>query len=138
MDYLPGPSTRGRRFEPNQDGVRALKINDQQILQKSPVLFKRESLFQPLVLFVGMALAPRYCVMEHKHDPFSFYFAECNCAYCMRLLSISNLYNILYQHQCSARYGLFCPCFEASEVQHDSSTWTTLEPLRHMRRAKVL
>jgi len=102
------------------DGVRAIKINDDQVLQKAPVLFKRESLFQ-------------YCVMEHKHDPFAFYFAECDCAYCMRLLTISNLYNILYQHKCSARYGLFCPCFEASEVQHDTSTWTTLDPLRHMR-----
>ncbi|CAK9065505.1 BTB/POZ domain-containing protein [Durusdinium trenchii] len=102
------------------DGVRALTISDDQILGKSPVLFKRERLFQ-------------YCVMEHKYDPFTFYFAECNCEYCMRLLTISNLYNILYQHQCSARYGLYCPCFEASEVQHDTSTWTTLEPLRHMR-----
>ncbi|CAJ1382713.1 unnamed protein product [Effrenium voratum] len=102
------------------DGVRAITISDDQILQKAPVLFKRQSLFQ-------------YCVMEHKYDPFAFYFAECNCEYCMRLLSISNLYNILYQHKCSARYGLFCPCFEASEVAHDTSQWTTLDPLRHMR-----
>eukprot|EP00439_Symbiodinium_sp_Y106_P000422 s4063_g1.t1 len=102
------------------DGTRSLTISDSQILQKAPELFKRESLFQ-------------YCVMEHKHDPFTFYFAECNCAYCMRLLTISWLYNILYQHKCSARYGLYCPCFEASEVAHDTSLWTTLDPLRHMR-----
>lgn len=29
-----------------KDGVRAIKINDDQVLQKAPVLFKRESLFQ--------------------------------------------------------------------------------------------
>lgn len=77
-----------------EDGVRAIKINDDQILQKSPVLFKRESLFQlpgstwlwpkgssgcqghPNFVEVD-SMWPRYCVMEHKHDPFTFYFAEC-------------------------------------------------------------
>eukprot|EP00930_Biecheleria_cincta_P003993 TRINITY_DN10489_c0_g1_i1.p1 TRINITY_DN10489_c0_g1~~TRINITY_DN10489_c0_g1_i1.p1 ORF type:complete len:2442 (+),score=348.99 TRINITY_DN10489_c0_g1_i1:330-7655(+) len=103
-----------------KDGSRSVVVTEPHILQKKPTRFKRESLFE-------------YCVMEHKHDPFLLYFAECHCEYCMRLLTISASYAVFYQQDCKVRYGLRCPCFEASEVSHDMSLWTTLEPLRFMR-----
>lgn len=92
----------------------------QHMLQNSLVHFKRRSL-------------SRYCVTEHKDDPKLLTMAECSCEYCMRSIDLSASYALFHQHQCSARLGLLCPCFEASEIDHDMSDWDHLEPMKYMR-----
>eukprot|EP00929_Paragymnodinium_shiwhaense_P086222 TRINITY_DN4674_c0_g2_i1.p1 TRINITY_DN4674_c0_g2~~TRINITY_DN4674_c0_g2_i1.p1 ORF type:complete len:2877 (+),score=580.25 TRINITY_DN4674_c0_g2_i1:257-8887(+) len=107
------------------DNVRKVVLGDQttlnkHILQKDPIPFKRRSLF-------------KYCVTEHANDPSLLYFAECNCQYCVRQLDNSASYAMFYQHVCTERYGLLCPCYEVSEVAHDASAWSQLEPMKFMR-----
>jgi len=102
------------------DGTRTLMITEPFLLGQEPVPFRRESHFE-------------YCTLEHKHDPWRLYFAECNCEYCLRLLDVQTNYAVYYQHRCTTRYSLRCPCFEASEVDIDQSDWTLLEPLKFMR-----
>lgn len=102
------------------DGSRAVIVDDAHTLMKASAPFKKRSIFE-------------WCTLEHYHDPARLYFAQCSCEYCIRLLHLSASYAVYYQHMASERFGLLCPCFEASEVDHDTSTWSSQEPLRHMR-----
>merc|ERR1719506_2158469 len=102
------------------DGTRSIEISDPIFLGKDPAPFVRRPTFE-------------YCIKEHKYDLLRLYVAECNCEFCVRLTTLQLNYAAFYNHQCSARYGLICPCFEASEVAPDSSAWTNQEPLQNMR-----
>lgn len=102
------------------DGTRTAMLTEPYLLGKVEIPFRRRSLFE-------------YCTLEHNLDPWRLYFAECNCEYCIRLLKLQTYYAVFYQHECTARYSLRCPCFESSEVVPDQSAWTTVEPLRYMR-----
>jgi len=102
------------------DGTRAATVSENYILGKDPMPFRRQSIF-------------KYCITEHKDDPLRLYFAECNCEYCVRLLTLQNKYSVFYQQKCTFRYGLLCPCFEVSEMMPDASKWSVLEPMKFMR-----
>lgn len=62
--------------------------------------------FQDVILQCGEISMLRYVEtdpcgsVETQHHVFTVTSLPGNCEYCMRLLTISNLYNILYQHQC--------------------------------------
>jgi hypothetical protein len=101
------------------DGTRSLEINDKKTLGMTPTPFMRRSIFEN-------------CVMEHRYDLMRLYFAECNCEYCVRLLTLQQNYAVFYNDRCSARYNLICPCFEASEVAPDTRGYRT-DPLKMMR-----
>jgi len=108
------------------DNTRTLVVDDTQpvmrhILGKNPIAFKREKMVP-------------YCITEHPGDLTRLQIAECNCEYCVKAISqISMYYAMFYQQRCTERFGLLCPCYEVSEMGHDSSSWSQVPPMKFMR-----
>jgi hypothetical protein len=101
-------TTQELRFS-SLEGDRHLVVADKHVLNLGHNTgFKRRALFE-------------YCMKEHPTDPYRYQFAMCNCEYCTRLLDISALFAVFYEHKCSALFGTRCTCFEVSEMQHDFS-----------------
>ena len=57
-------------------------------------------------------------------------FGDCNCKYCVRLLTLQRSYSLFYQNKCGARFGYYCRIIHTGLDPHNALCFMLLRIMK--------